>query len=174
MKEKKQIKVPLEVQFENSNLKEYSEKDLVKMVNSTNGEDEIKTAYPEASFSRKLAYQYLVEKYDMDYIGHGLIVPHGVTIDDLLDAYEKRNCVGDDAKVMQNGVGNVDRVMVAMNEKKMKGTLSMNKSTMKRWREFTEGYSNKSDYLSAACDLFMEKFKAGKIKMEPDWGMHRE
>lgn len=173
MKEKKK-KVAKEVQFEQSNLQKYSSDELVRMVNSTKGNTDFPIVYPDADFSRDLACDYLEKKFGMYYIGHGLVVPHGVTIDDLLDAYEKRNCVGDDAKVMQNGVGNVDRVMVAMNEKKMKGTLSMNKSTMKRWREFTEGYSNKSDYLSAACDLFMEKFSAGTVEMEPDWGMHRE
>ncbi|MBQ3036734.1 MAG: hypothetical protein IJD31_07380 [Lachnospiraceae bacterium] len=177
MQEKKQTKVPMEVQFDNSNLKDYSEKDLVKMVNSTKGNEDFKAAYPEATFTRELAYKYLQAKYDMDYIPHGLVVPHGVTIDDLLDAYKKQNCAGDDSKEMQSDVGNIytsDIVRVAMNEKKKRKTLSMNAGTMQRWEEFTKDYSNKGDYLSAACDLFMKKFESGKIEMEPDWGIHRD
>ncbi len=177
MKEKKQTKVPMEVQFDNSNLKDYSEKDLVKMVNSTKGNEDFKSVYPDADFIRELAYKYLQAKYDMDYIPHGLVVPHGVTIDDLLDAYMKQSCVGDASTGTQSDVDNIyinDTVRVAMNEKKKRKTLSMNAGTMQRWEKFTDEYPNKSDYLSAACDLFMDKFNAGKIEMEPDWGMHRE
>ncbi len=177
MGEKKQTKVPLEVQFENSNLKDYSEKDLVKMVNSTKGNEDFKTAYPEATFTRELAYKYLQAKNDMDYIPHGLVVPHGVGIDDLLDAYMNQSCVTDGTNVMQIGSGNTytsDTVSIAMNEKKKRKTLSMNAGTMQRWEEFTKDYPNKSDYLSAACDLFMKKFESGKVEMEPDWGIHRD
>lgn len=173
MQEKKQ-KVALELQFEQANLKKYSKDELIWMVNSTKGVDDIKTAYPDADFSRELVYKYLQAKYDMDYIPHGLIVPHGVTINDLLDAYEKQSCIGDDAKVMQDRVGNVDRILVAMNEKKKRKTLSMNAGTMQRWEEFVKDYPNKSDYLSAACDMFMEKYNAGMVDMIPDWGIHRE
>ena len=176
MKEKKK-KVAKEVQFEQSNLQKYSSDELVRMVNSTKGNTDFPIVYPDADFSRDLACDYLEKKFGMYYIGHGLVVPHGVTIDDLLDAYEKQSCVADDTKVMQVGVGNTERcdtVTVVMNEKKKRKTLSMNAGTMQRWEEFTKDYSNKGDYLSAACDLFMEKFKAGKIEMEPDWGIHRD
>lgn len=175
MQEKKQ-KVALELQFEQSNLKEYSVNELVRMVNSTKGDGDFKAAYPEATFTRELAYKYLQAKNDMDYIPHGLVVPHGVGIDDLLDTYEKQSCVADDTKVMQVGVGNTERydtVTVAMNEKKKRKTLSMNAGTMQRWEEFVKDYPNKSDYLSAACDMFMEKYNAGMVEMKPDWGIHR-
>lgn len=177
MKEKKKTKVPLEVQFEQSNLKEYSVNELVRMVNSTKGDGDFKAAYPEATFTRELAYKYLQKNYDMDFVGKSYVIPHGVTINDLLDAYMRRNCAGDDSKGIQTGGGNTDHcdaVRIAMNEKKKRKTLSMNVGTMQRWEKFTEEYPNKSDYLSAACDLFMDKFNAGMVEMEPDWGIHRE
>jgi hypothetical protein len=73
-----------------------------------------------------------------------------------------QECVGDEV--------NVELIRIAMTEKKKRKTMSMNTGTMKRWEDFLEEYPNKSDFLSAACDLFMKRFKEGKVKMEADWG----
>ena len=171
--EKKTKKTPKEVQYVQTGLHQYSQSELIRMVNQTGTEEDFSNTYPEVTFTRKLAYNYLHDKFDMDYIGHGLIVPHGVTICALLDAYENHKFSEGDSKVMQECVGdevNVELIRIAMTEKKKRKTMSMNTGTMKRWEDFLEEYPNKSDFLSAACDLFMKRFKEGKVKMEADWG----
>lgn len=164
--EKVTKKVSLETQIENSNLKDYTKEQLVEMVNATSGDSDFGTAYPEATFSRTLAYKYLGTKYDMDFVGRSYVVPHGVTIGDLLEAYEKQKNIGVASNTMQECVGGVDIIEVAMSEKKERKTLSMNAGAMQRWDDFTKNYPNKSDYLSAACDLFIRKAKEGKVELK--------
>lgn len=160
-------KVSLETQFENSNIKEYEESDLVKMVNATSGDGDFKTAYPDATFSRTLAYKYLQAKYDYDFVGRSYMVPHGVTIDDLLDAYEKQKGSEGGARESRNSTNGVDIVEVDVNEKKKRQTLSMNAGTLQRWNHFTKENPNKSLYLTAACELFMSKVMEGTVKIKP-------
>lgn len=160
--------VPFEVKVAGCNITEYTKEDLVKMVNSTKGDD-FKVLYPTATFDRKLAMEYLEKKHDMDYIGHGVMVPHGISMDDLLDAYEKQKSVRDDTEKKQDGCQEVDEVVVAMFEKKERATLSMNAGTMKRWKDFVAESKNASNLLSAACDLFIKKYRAGQVRLEAEW-----
>lgn len=174
--EEKTKKVPLEIQMDQTNLKDYTKEQLVKMVNATGGDSDFGTTYPDATFNRTLAYKYLMQKHDMDFVGRSYVVPHGVTIDDLLDAYEKQKCIGVASNTMQERVDGVDIVEVVIGEKKVRKTISMNAGAMERWEEFTKNYTNKSDYLSAACDLFIRKAKAGEVEMKAvfDFGKKAE
>lgn len=163
----KVTKVSIETQFENSNIKEYEKEDLVKMVNATSGDADFATAYPEATFTRTLAYKYLVAKYDMDFVGRSYVVPHGVTIDGLLEAYENQKGCDSVSKETQGGGDGVDTVEVNMDTKKKRQTLSMNADTLQKWNEFTKDASKKSIYLTAACELFMRKAMEGKVEIKP-------
>lgn len=163
----KVTKVSIETQFENSNIKEYEKEDLVKMVNATSGDADFATAYPEATFTRTLAYKYLGTKYDMDFVGRSYVVPHGVTIGDLLEAYENHNSNDSASNTMQECVDGVDTVEVNMDTKKKRQTLSMNADTLQKWNEFTKDASKKSIYLTAACELFMRKAMEGKVEIKP-------
>ena len=165
-KEKVTKKVSLDTQIEQSNIGEYEEEQLVEMVNATSSDSDFATVYPDATFSRTLAYKYLGKKYDMDFVGRSYVIPHGVTISDLLEAYEKKNSNDSASNTMQECVDGVDIIEVAMSEKKERKTLSMNAGAMQRWDDFTKDYSNKSDYLSAACDLFIRKAKDGKVELK--------
>ena len=171
--EKKSTKISLEMQFKNSNIDSYSKSQLVYMVNSTSGEPDFSNAFPEATFGRNLTIKYLEKKYDMDFIGRSYVLPHGVTIYKLLEIYENHNSTQMESKespIRSNTESVVDIVCIPVGEIKKKKSLSMRNSTMKRWEEFLEEYQNKSDYLTAACELFMKRFKEGKVKMEADWG----
>ena len=171
--EKKSTKISLEMQFKNSNIDSYSKQQLVYMVNLTSGEADFSEAFPDATFARNLAIKYLERKYDMDFVGRSYILPHGVTIHDLLEIYENHNSTQMESKespIRSNDESDMDTVCIPVAENKKKKSLSMRNSTMKRWEEFLEEYPNKSDYLTAACELFMKRFKEGKVKMEADWG----
>lgn len=165
--EKQSTKVSLEKQFGDSNIKNFEKEELQKMVNATKGDDDFKAAYPDAEFSRMLTYKYLTTKYDYDYIGRGYSIPHGVTIDDLFDAYQKLNGINDDTDMMQKSSDSCDTIEVIVGAKKKRNTFSMNEESMERWEEFVSGLPNKSDYLSAACDLFIKRMEDGKVEMKP-------
>ena len=163
----KTAKVSLDTQFEQSNLKDYHVDELVKMVNATSGDKDFKTAYPKATFTRTLAYKYLEAKYDYDFIGRSYVLPHGVTIDDLLDIYMNHIDNTSDAKVTQSSNQNVDVVEVDIDAKKKRQTFSMNEDTYHKWESFTKDSSKKSTYLTAACELLMQKVADNTVDIKP-------
>lgn len=167
MADEKAKKVSLDTQIEQSNINEYEKEQLVEMVNSTSSDADFATTYPDATFSRTLAYKYLGKKYDMDFIGRSYVIPHGVTISDLIEAYEKQNGCNSDANKEQDCENGVDTIEVIIGAKKGRSTFSMSEDTMQRWSNYVKDIPNKSDYLSAACDLFIKRMDAGKVEMKP-------
>lgn len=169
--EKKSTKVSLETQFKNSNIENYSKNELVYMVNVTS-EGDFGETFPKATFARNLAIKYLERKYDMDFIGRSYVLPHGVTIQKLLEVYENRNSTKMEAKessIKSNVESDVDIVCIPIGEIKKKKSLSMRASTMKKWEDFVSGTQSKSDFLTAACEYFMRRYQEGRVKMEAVW-----
>lgn len=166
----KTAKVSLETQFEQSNLKDFTEDELVRMVNATSGDKDFKTAYPKATFTRTLAYKYLEAKYDYNFVGRSYVLPHGVIIDDLLEIYRNHIDNTSDAKVMQSSNQNIDVVAVDIDAKKKRQTFSMNEDTYHKWESFTKDSSKKSTYLTAACELLMQKVADNTVDIKPYMG----
>ncbi len=165
VKEKeKQSKVPLEKQYEQAGIKNIDPKEIRRMVNSTKGDPDFKVAFPDVKFSRTLAYKYMQQKYDMDYIGSGYLIPHGVTIEDLLDTYDTHKNITSDAESTQSVIKN-NIIEIDGNDKKGRQTLSMNAGTLKRWKELTSGINDKGLFLTAALEYFMDQYTEKKFKI---------
>ncbi len=143
-------RVPLEEQFKATNISEYVEEDLVSMVNGTSGDKDFKERYPGASFSRDLAYQYL-QRNGYNYVPHGIAVPKGVTVDDLLDLLASH-----DPKTSEP-----TDIVVDTREKKVKRTITAYEDVLNLWKKFLtvfpRGYE--SILITGAMTLLMNEYR---------------
>ncbi len=143
-------RVPLEEQFKATNISDYELDDLVSMVNITSGDKDFKEKYPDATFTRDLAYQYLQRK-GYDYIPHGIAVPKGVTVDDLSNLLS-----GHDPKASEG-----KDIIVNTHEKKIKRTVAINENVLNLWKKFLtvfpRGYE--SLLITGAMTLLMDEYR---------------
>ena len=156
-----------------TNIRSVSPADLIRMVNSTDTEEEFRKYYPEATFSRRQAKYWLKENYHLSYAS-GLILPPGcerTDVYEILAEHAKGSKKGAEKASKKGSLTDEDRQVVICNlsDPTIKMGKTYSAKTLTRWEAFLKELGIKKYlihcYYSAALELFMQMLKNGKVKI---------
>lgn len=156
-----------------TNIRTVSPADLIRMVNSTDKDEEFRKRYPEATFNRQQAKYWLEKNHHLSY-SSGLILPPGCERAEVYEILAKH--AQDSKKVSEKASkkGSLtdeepEVVICNLSDPTSKKSMTILAKTLTKWDAFLKKHGIKKHlihyYTTAALELFMKMLANGKVKI---------